>query len=101
MSENINLLRKSGFWPIFLPIKFVQYNKYFWGLPHLIKTMDSKPLSLATASISVTTVLFPAAIAACMLLIAMVKYRTASIISFNEIVITNGNYSALSVTRSD
>ena len=47
LSENRNLLRKSGFWPIF-PIKFVQYNKYS---PHLIETMDSKPLSLATASI--------------------------------------------------
>ncbi len=39
--------KKSGFWPIF-PIKFVQYNKYS---PHLIEKMNSKPLSLATASI--------------------------------------------------
>ena len=30
------------------PIKFVEYNKYS---PHLIETMVSKPLSLATASI--------------------------------------------------
>ena len=42
-----SLLRKSGFWPIF-PIKFVKYSKYS---PHLIEKMDSKPLSLATASI--------------------------------------------------
>ena len=42
-----SLLRKSGFWPIF-PIKFVKYNK---NSPHLIETMDAKPLSLATASI--------------------------------------------------
>ncbi len=41
------LLRESGFWPIF-PIKLVKYSKYS---PHLIKKMDSKPLSLATASI--------------------------------------------------
>ncbi len=41
------LLRKSGSWPIF-PIKFVKYSKYS---PHLIERMDSKPLSLATASI--------------------------------------------------
>ena len=47
LSENRNLLRKSGFWPIF-PIKFVKYSKYS---PHLIKKTDSKPLSLATASI--------------------------------------------------
>jgi hypothetical protein len=52
LSENRSLLRKSGFWPIF-PIKFVKYNKY---LPHLIepiiiKTADSKPLSLITTSI--------------------------------------------------
>ncbi|MEE9346281.1 MAG: hypothetical protein V3U88_11815, partial [Methylococcales bacterium] len=37
----------SGFWPI-VPIKFVQYSKYS---PHLIETMDAKPLSLATVSI--------------------------------------------------
>jgi hypothetical protein len=42
-----NLLRNSGFWPIF-PIKFVKYNKYS---PHLLEKMDSKPFSLATASI--------------------------------------------------
>ncbi len=42
-----SLLRKSGFWPIF-PIKFVQYSKYS---SHLIEKMNSKPLSLATASI--------------------------------------------------
>jgi hypothetical protein len=47
LSENRSLLRKSGFWPIF-PIKFVKYNQYS---PHLIEKMDSKPLSLATASI--------------------------------------------------
>jgi hypothetical protein len=41
-----SLLRKSGFRPLF-PIKFVQYSKYS---PHLIETMTSKPLSLATAS---------------------------------------------------
>jgi hypothetical protein len=47
LPKNRNLLRKSGFWPIF-PIEFVKYNKYS---PHLIKKLDSKPLSLATASI--------------------------------------------------
>jgi hypothetical protein len=52
LSENRNLLRKSGFWSIF-PIKFVQYNKYSPHLiePIIIKMADSKPLSLATASI--------------------------------------------------
>ena len=47
LSENRSLLRKSGFWPI-IPIKFVKYSKYS---PHLIKKMDSKPLSLTTTSI--------------------------------------------------
>ncbi len=47
LSENRTLLRKSEFWPNF-PIKFVKYNKYS---PHVIETMDSKPLSLATDSI--------------------------------------------------
>ncbi len=42
-----SLLRKNGFWPIF-PIRFVKYSKYS---PHLIEQMNSKPLSLATASI--------------------------------------------------
>jgi hypothetical protein len=47
-----SLLRKSGFWPIFL-IKFVKYNKYSPHLiePIIIKIAASKPLSLATASI--------------------------------------------------
>ncbi len=49
--ENRNLLWKSGFCPIF-PVKFVKYSKYS---PHLIEPtiemVDSKPLSLATASI--------------------------------------------------
>ncbi len=47
LSENRNLLRKSGFWPI-VPIKFVKYSKYS---PHLIEKMDLKPISLAKASI--------------------------------------------------
>ncbi len=47
LSENRSLLRYSGFWPIF-PIKFIKYSKYS---PHLIETMDSKPLSLTTAFI--------------------------------------------------
>jgi hypothetical protein len=47
-----DLLRKSGFWPIF-PIKFVKYSKYSPHLiePIIIKMADSKPLSLATTSI--------------------------------------------------
>ncbi len=47
LPENRSQLWKSEFWPIF-PIKFVKYSKHS---PHLIKKLDSKPLSLTTASI--------------------------------------------------
>jgi hypothetical protein len=47
LSENRKPTAEKQFWPI-VSIKSVKYNKYS---PHLIETMDSKPLSLATASI--------------------------------------------------
>ncbi len=47
LSENREPTTEKRFWPI-SPIKFIKYNKYS---PHLIKKLDSKPLSLATASI--------------------------------------------------